>query len=99
MKEKWKSIAGFEDIAKVSNTGKIKYFPRKWKTGLGTTRSHKGIITIGNFNSGYYRVNFIRDKTMNTMAVHRLVAAAFNPNPLNLPEVNHLDGNKLNNQI
>lgn len=30
--------------------------------------------------------------------VHRLVAITFIPNPLNLPEVNHKDFNKLNNK-
>ena len=46
-------------------------------------------------NRGYFSVG-IRRKTF---MVHRLVALAFIPNPEQKPYVNHIDGNKLNNNV
>lgn len=42
---------------------------------------------------GYLKV----DLHSKVKKVHRLVAEAFIPNPLNKPQVNHKDGNKENN--
>lgn len=41
--------------------------------------------------SGYLAVRLTKDKKTKTKLIHRLVAEAFIPNPLNLPEVNHID--------
>ncbi|MBR1497753.1 MAG: HNH endonuclease [Oscillospiraceae bacterium] len=49
--------------------------------------------------SGYLTVNLHGNCKDVNMKVHRLVATAFIPNPLNKPEVNHIDGNKKNNHV
>lgn len=46
---------------------------------------------------GYLSVSIKEHKT--NRVVHRLVANAFIPNPNNLPQVNHIDGNKTNNRV
>jgi hypothetical protein len=48
---------------------------------------------------GYLRVGLTINKKLCTKKVHRLVAIEFIPNPLNKPCVNHIDGNKKNNNV
>lgn len=60
-----------------------------------TKRFLKGSV----FNSGYRFVSLSVNNKSKNYAVHRLVAEAFLPNPLKLPIVNHIDGNKLNNNV
>lgn len=38
-------------------------------------------------------------KKLKNLFIHRLVGYYFIPNPSGLPQINHIDGNKLNNQI
>ena len=49
--------------------------------------------------SGYKVVYFKKGNTKTSKQVHRLVAQAFIPNPENKPQVNHIDGNKHNNNV
>lgn len=60
-----------------------------------TQRWLKG--SIGEHGYKYYRLSKNGKKKM--LYAHRLVAEAFIPNPNNLPVVNHIDGNKQNNNI
>jgi hypothetical protein len=51
-------------------------------------------------NSGYQTVTLIKAGVYNERrTVHRLIAFTFLPNPRNLPEVNHKNGNKLDNRL
>lgn len=47
--------------------------------------------------NGYLYVDLYKDGKRHRKYVHRLVAEAYIPNPLNLPFVNHIDGNPKNN--
>ncbi len=48
-------------------------------------------------NAGYRMVVLTLNHRKHYINVHRLIAKMFVPNPMNLPEVNHIDGDKLNN--
>lgn len=50
-------------------------------------------------NSGYVLVHLYNNGIRKAYTVHRLVAISFIPNPMDLPQVNHKDGNKLNNHV
>ena len=50
-------------------------------------------------NKGYVCYNLYMEGKVYKRQLHKLIATAFIPNPDNLPEINHIDGNPLNNSI
>lgn len=48
---------------------------------------------------GYFTLNLRIHSRLIHHRVHRLVAISFIPNPSNLPQVNHIDGDKSNNDV
>lgn len=104
MAEIWKDIKGFEGCYKISSHGRVMalgrcfYFNRS--DGGRKHRTIKtGIHTQCLTRVGYCRVCFCVEAKRSYLSVHRLVAQAFIPNPYKLPQINHIDGNKLNNHV
>ena len=99
MKETWKDIKGYEGLYQVSDSGRVRSVDRVEKCGT-FVRKRKGIILKEIINrGGYCQVNLTKDGVGHTKEIHRIVATAFIPNPLGLPQVNHIDCDKTNNSI
>lgn len=102
MNEIWKDIEGYEGIYQVSSLGRVRSLDRivmVYRQGQHIRKIPGKMKKPHLSNIGYYSVNLSKDNRPKFMLVHRLVAAAFIPNPYNLPEVNHKDENKLNNMV
>jgi hypothetical protein len=87
-----KDIKGYEGIYAITNTGKVWSYPRRHQ------RKGKFLEERGNGN-GYSYANLQKEGNRKYVGVHRLVAVAFIPNPLNKPCVNHIDTNRKNNNV
>jgi len=88
--DEWRDIEGWEGLYQVSNKGRVKSLPRK-----GSPKTN--ILKDDEVRGGYRSVALCNNTFRKTVSVHRLVATAFIPNSNNLPEVNHIDEDKTNN--
>lgn len=84
----WKDIRGYEGIYKISDSGKV----------VRIKGSQEHPMKIWN-NGRYMEVRLSKDGKSTHFTLHKLLAVHFIPNPDNLPFVNHIDENKLNNSI
>ena len=86
--EIWKDIEGFEKY-QISSYGRVK-----------SLKNNKESIKKHSISSrGYLVVTLFKNNISKTLSVHRLVANTFIENKDNKLTVNHIDGNKLNNNI
>lgn len=101
MEEVWKDLNGeFGYHYQVSSFGRVRSKNRKIKSSNGVIISLRSkILAQEHHKTNYYRVRLCVDKVKYSKSVHRLVAEVFIPNPENKPEVNHIDGNRLNNHL
>lgn len=97
--EIWKDIKGYEGLYQVSNTGKIKSLERLRRNHSKTQLVEEKIKNARKDPQGYLMLDLYKDNKPKTIRVHRLVAETFISNPDEKDTVNHIDGNKENNDI
>ena len=84
---KWRDILGYENTYQISDNGEVR--------NIKTKRILKKYLN----KYGYYQVTLCKNNKARLFRVHRLVAMTFIPNKENKEQVNHIDGNKLNNKV
>lgn len=92
MNEIWKPVVGYEGLYEVSNLGNVRSL--NWRN-TGEVRN----LYLKKQRYGYRQVELYFKNKPKMVTVHRLVATAFIPNPNNLPQINHKDLDKTNNNV
>ena len=81
-----KDIKGYEGIYAITSCGKV------W--------SYRSNRFLHSYNRQGYQITQLNNNgRKETKTIHRLVAEAYIPNPNNLPHVDHIDGNRSNNDV
>ncbi len=88
MKEIWKDIPNYKGLYQASNLGRVK-----------NKKTNKILKSSLSMKNGYNQLVLCKNDEHKVFKIHRLIAKTFIPNPENKPQVNHIDGNKQNNNV
>lgn len=94
IRPQWKDIIGYENEYQINQFGEIRTLKDSPKL-----KKYNVLKPQINKRNGYVYQMLYKNGKEKLLRIHRLVAMAFLPNPNNLPQVNHKDGNKQNNSV
>ena len=98
--EIWRDVKGYEGLYLVSNYGKVKSVDRYVIARKGVKKPCKGqLLAVFHNKKGYPTVYLSKEGVTKKRYIHRIVAEAFIPNEDNLPQINHKDEVKTNNNV
>lgn len=101
---RWSPVPGYDGYYEISDTGCVRSIDRIVFDKNGRARKLRGkpmklTRAKGKDGNGYMVVNLHRSGISYVAFVHILVATVFIPNPYGYPMVNHIDGDKANNDV
>ena len=101
IKEIWKDIPEYEGLYQASSLGNIRSIDRIiYDKNLKRSRNFKGKILKQNIrNDGYLFVNLSKNGINKVVKIHRIIAKTFIKNNNNYKCINHINGNKQDNNI
>lgn len=102
--EVWKPVVDYENFYEISSLGRIRSLDTiinfRTKNGLYRRRKNIGRVLVLSYDSGgYLIVCLCVSSVRRTLLVHRLVGLTFILNPLNKPQINHINGIRHDNRI
>ena len=99
MSENWKDIKDFESKYQVSDLGNFRSKTRKVKTATGERLLKGKVLKKQTKKDGYQIIGLSFEGSVKSFQVHQMVLATFNPSFNRGQQVNHIDGDKLNNSL
>ena len=100
MKETWRTIPGYEDLYKASNTGKILSQEQFIEDGRGQKRKKGRLLQGSPGPYGYLRVRLYNGDKAQSFTVHKLISMVWlGEMPSHKTQVDHIDGDPANNNV
>jgi hypothetical protein len=98
--EFWVDIIGCEGYYQISNKCNVRSLERKIINSKGVVINFQSkMLKVVKGKLGYVHVGINIQGYKRQVRVHRIFALAFLPNPLNKPQINHINGIKHDNRI
>lgn len=96
----WKQIPGYEGRYEINQFGIVRSVERYITSKRAKPYLRPGIIRKTELSgAGYLQVKLCKDGKLHTRSIHNLLAKTFIHQPAGKTQVNHKDGNKLNNDL